>query len=181
MGKHKALLPHGNQQITFLEKVVRTYVDMGIERIVIVVSNDLNELIRAQKIVLPENAFFVVNHFPERGRFFSLMTGLKYLNDDFPVFIQNIDNPFVNPNLLAEMVRVIDEGDVITPVYQGKSGHPVLINPLVCKAIMEDRNPESRIDHVLAKFIRIPVISEGSSILVNINSPGDYTSAFPEM
>ncbi|MFH1118919.1 MAG: NTP transferase domain-containing protein [Bacteroidota bacterium] len=180
MGKHKALLGFGNQGITFLEEITAKYAASGIDRIVVVVSADLNEQIGTAHLRLPEGVILVVNHHPEKGRFFSLREGMKYIEEGSSVFFQNVDNPFVYPDLLNEMAGVAAMGEIIAPVHNSKAGHPILINHRVCKAVKEDLNPETRIDHFLAKFKRIPVITDDCNILVNINSPGDYALVFPE-
>ncbi len=179
MGEHKALLGFGNSGATFLEKITATYADSGIGKVVVVVSGELNEKIGLANLNLSENVHLVVNHHPEKGRFFSLKTGMAYIEEGFSVFLQNVDNPFIYPDLLTAMVRVEEDGEVIMPVCQGKAGHPVLMNHRVCKAVAEECNPEIRIDQFLSKFRRIPVLTDHDDILININTPGDYALAFP--
>jgi len=180
MGKHKALLRFGNQDITFLEKIALSYVEAGIGEVVVVVGRDLYEIVRLNHIVLPVSVRFVVNEHPELGRFYSLATGLKHIQNGNSVFFQSIDNPFVDPDLLSEMTMVLGMGEVVSPVYHGKAGHPVLISHTVCKAVVNKINSGLRIDHFLASFNKIHILTENQNILVNINSPEDYGQAFPE-
>lgn len=180
MGMHKALLRFGKQDITFLEKIALSYLEAGISEVVVVVGRDLDEIVRQNHIELPVNVRFVVNEHPEFGRFYSLATGLNHIQEGNSAFFQSIDNPFVDPDLLAEMSLVLGKGEVVSPVYRGKAGHPVLISHNVSKAVVDKINSGLRIDHFLATFNKIHILTENQNILVNINSPEDYAQAFPE-
>jgi len=178
MGKHKALLPFGDENITFLEKIVSTYSAPDISQIVVVVNQQLFDLIKTNKLYLPENVSVIVNRFPEKGRFYSLQTGLKCIVDGESVFIQNVDNPFVGKAVLDLLLESRDQADVILPAFAGKTGHPVLLSPVVCKSIVSCEDPENRIDHYLKKFSTVKLETNDAKILININTGTDYDNEF---
>ncbi len=178
MGKHKALLPFGDENITFLEKIVRTYSALGISQIVVVVNQQLYDLIEINKLHLPENVSVIVNRHPEKGRFYSLQSGLKCIADDESVFFQNVDNPFVGRAVLDQLLESRDQAGIILPAFAGKTGHPVLLSPVVCKSIVSCEDPENRIDQYLKKFASVKVETNDAKILVNINTGTDYDNEF---
>lgn len=178
MGKHKALLSFGNKNISFLEKIVNTYLEANVNQIVIVVNQELNNLIKRGKANLPENVHIKVNPYPESGRFYSLQTGLKCIDEGESVFFQNVDNPFVSATVLNTLLESGEQADVILPTFAGKTGHPALLSPAVCKSIVICENPENRIDHYLKKFASFKVETNEAKILININTGSDYDHEF---
>ncbi len=178
MGIHKVLLPFGDEDVTFLEKIVASYASAGIHQVIIVVNSSLYELIKAGTPALPEEVKLIVNPNPERGRFSSLQTGLGSVGAGSHVFIQNADNPFTEPELLLKMIENRAKAGVILPCFCGKAGHPVLINPFICRSILSCNNPESRLDYFLRDFPSFFVESDNDRILININTHADYSKVF---
>jgi len=173
MGKHKAFLKFDNES-NFLQKTAEVYCKAGIEQVIVVVNSELFELISQSNLVLSEQVKLVVNDKPELGRFYSLQTGLKLIRAGNSCFFQNIDNPFISRELLHELINHKAEAEVIIPVVQKQSGHPVLIKPLVVQKINESRNYEVRIDVFLKQFIEKKIETQDQKILININSEEDY-------
>lgn len=95
------------------------------------------------------------------------------------VFVQNVDNPFVDVNLLISMLSLIDEADVVVPSFSGRSGHPVLINQLVCKAAIDLADINVRLDVFFKSFGRAHMEADHDRIFVNVNTPDDYKRLFP--
>lgn len=181
MGMHKALLGFGDEQVTFLEKITKAYAKAGIAQTIVVVNNDLHKSIIADQPGpdLPGNVRIVINARPELGRFNSLLIGMGFVKAGSHVFFQNVDNPFVDLLLLKEMIAQKDRAEVVVPMFSGVTGHPVLIGPLLCKAMAGCDDPEMRIDQFLKKFSFFEVESSDRSILVNINTLSDYNNEFP--
>ncbi len=178
MGRHKALLPFGDQKICFLEKLIHAYTESGIDKIVVVVNEELQGLINEHNLKLPDNVLVVVNLHPELGRFHSLKTGLKYITKESFVFIQNADNPFIDSAILGKMIDARDQAGTVVPVSCGKAGHPVLIPPDVCESITRSESLETRIDSFLKDFPSSKIEVNDPGILVNINTQEDYRKVF---
>jgi molybdenum cofactor cytidylyltransferase len=176
MGGHKALLKFDSQR-TFLQKITETYLLAGIEQVIVVVNSELFKLIQESSLSLYEQVKLVINDKPGLGRFYSLQTGIKQLKPGNSCFIQNIDNPFTSEALLRELIIHKDEADVILPTFQKKSGHPVLINPLVIREIYAGIDYEIRIDAFLKQFTEKRIETQDHRILLNINSKEDYLNA----
>jgi len=178
MGMHKALLPFGKQNLTFLEKITESYSSAGIHQVIVVVNSSLYKTLNSVTLAFPDKVKLVVNRYPEKGRFFSLQTGLYFVGAGSYVFIQNADNPFVEPDVLRNMIEKREEAAVVVPVFSGKAGHPVLLNPIVCESIKTSKSPDCRLDFFLRDFSSCAVESDNNRILVNINTPSDYKREF---
>ncbi|MCD4735244.1 MAG: NTP transferase domain-containing protein [Bacteroidales bacterium] len=172
MGKPKIALQFSEED-TFIDHIIKVYQKFGVHKIILVV-NDL----AVQNISRDEDQLiFVVNPYPEFGRFYSIRLGLKELGPS-PVFIQNVDNPFVNPGLLMMLEAGIKDGDFSTPVYKSHGGHPVLVSGRIVPKLINDFNKDDRFDEVLKLFDRRIVNVNDPYITVNINTPEDYEEYF---
>jgi len=178
MGCHKALLPY-DEDTNFIQKIAGVYLKSEFEQVVVVVSNELNEILFStpQPLLLSENITFVINDKPELGRFYSLQTGIKLIPPGNFCFFQNIDNPFTSVELLDTLIQQKELADVIIPVSGNNSGHPVVISPSVTAAILTQSDPEIRIDDFLKKFNVLLAETGDNRILTNINLPSEYRAA----
>jgi len=176
MGQPKALLRFRNDEL-FIQKIIRTYIESGVKQIIVVVNIELFNLIRELLQPLSDNVEVIVNQFPERGRFFSLQLGVQNLKSGNYCFFQNIDNPFTSAEVLNLLNQFKKGADVILPVFQSKSGHPVLINPAVVQKIIVQSDTSIRIDQFLKSFAFKKIEIDENRILTNINSPEDFTEA----
>ncbi len=176
MGMHKALLEF-DKKTTFIEQITDTYLKAGLSLVVVVVSKELYQRLEEVKPDLSEKVLLVINPKPELGRFCSLQTGIQTIKPGNYCFFQNIDNPFTTENILHDLFAFRKEANVIIPVSQGKSGHPVLINSQVVKEVGTTRLDDIRIDNFLRTFTIKRAEIADNRILININSPGDYVNA----
>jgi len=175
MGTHKALLKFDSER-NFLQKITETYSLAGIEQVIVVVNSELFKLIKKSDLTLSKKVLLVMNGKPELGRFYSLQTGIKHLKTGNYCFFQNIDNPFTSEELLSEMIIHNNKSDVIVPVFQNRAGHPVLISPVVAQEILNAPDLGLRINLFLKRFEIDKVKISDHTILLNINSPEDYTN-----
>lgn len=176
MGESKALLKF-DEQTTFIQQITETYIRAGIQQVVVVVNTLLFDTIREREIFIFKEIQLVINNYPERGRFYSLQTGVQHLIQGNFCFFQNIDNPFTSDECLLSLIKFKDNADVIIPAFRGKSGHPVLFSPLIAKEIMKTNSLDQRIDQFLTIFKVMKVETSDSNILANINSQEDYRAA----
>ena len=173
MGTPKAMLEF-RKGINFLEACLQAFRDFGCAEVVVVVNAQLYERLQSNEVSQPENAHFILNNHPERGRFFSLQCGLKALSAEMNTFFHNVDNPFITPEVLKALISREKTADVICPVYQGKRGHPVLITGKVVSDIISERNYDWNLRDYLDRYHNESVQVTYPNILVNINTPEDY-------
>ena len=128
MGRPKALLPIDGQ--TFIERIVGALKRGGLERIVVVLGFDAEEM-RKEIEHLPVE--IVVNPAYQRGQLSSLQSALRHLagatNCD-GVMVHLVDHPYVDAKLIDLMLRRFSETKslIVVPRHQGKRGHPVIFS-----------------------------------------------------
>jgi molybdenum cofactor cytidylyltransferase len=159
---------------------VRSFDDFACTKIIAVLNNRGYELLNESSMMLPPNFRAVINQHPEKGRFFSLQTGLALLgNEDF-VFVHNADNPFVSSEVLAVLLENIHSSNFIYPTYKGKGGHPLLISRGTAVAIAAEHNSGVSLKDFLKKFHGSAIEIDFPEMLVNINTQEDYRKYFAE-
>jgi len=172
MGRPKYDLPFSESE-TFLEHILHIYRRFKVKEIILVVNDSFDSGTFQQddkvKIVINDNLDF--------GRFYSIQLGLQELTGQ-NVYIQNIDNPFVNLGLLMNMKYELTDTEFVVPVYEEKAGHPVLISSSIVDSLKNDFNNDDRFNEVLRSFKRKEVIVSDPYISVNINTPEDYNKYF---
>ena len=130
MGRAKALLPLGGGE-TFLTRIVGTFLDAGVDDVVIVVGHERDEIVQTFAASgLP--ARFAVNADYDRGQLSSLLAGIAVV--DRPgvsaVLMTLVDVPFVSA---ATVRAVVDHyrrtrAAVVRPTSGARHGHPLLID-----------------------------------------------------
>ncbi|MEI7663815.1 MAG: NTP transferase domain-containing protein [Bacteroidota bacterium] len=167
MGRDKALLPFGDG-LNFASHLVKSFSQYGCHPMVVVVNEKFDASLLGTK-----NHCLVVNRHLEKGRAWSVRLGLEQIPRGQACFIQNIDNPFVNPGLLGKLLKSAIPDGYSVPVYNSRGGHPILLGYKVVEFI---RRQSELIDFrgVLQHFIRVEVQFPDERILWNINTPDDY-------
>lgn len=177
MGKKKPLLRFNNE-LTFLEKIVSVYKSWGVEKPVVVVNRDVLFKINQLKSQWLEDCKFVLNQHIGYGRFYSIKLGLQNIMKNLPVFIHNVDNPFVNHCVLQLLFNQLGKGDFAVPVYKGKGGHPVLLSEKVITDIIAEKKHDLNFRDFLKGYSRQEVEVDDETVLVNINTVEEYGMYF---
>ena len=172
--KFKLMMPEG---ISFLEHIVRQYLDVGCEQIILVVNaEDSHFLTNGTGSKLDYQ--IVINEHPESGRLFSLQKGMNTTGGKGFFFFQNIDNPFASPNLLNALYEKRQKADLIKPVYNGKGGHPVLISEKIARELLQLNDRTISLRDFLAPYPTLRLETEDKNILVNINTREDLEKLY---
>jgi molybdenum cofactor cytidylyltransferase len=137
MGRAKATLPAGDDD-TFLTRIVRTFLDAGVDDVIVVVGHDAQAIVASfLESGLP--ARFVVNRDYDRGQLSSLLAGLNAI--DRPgvsaVLVTLVDVPLVSA---ATVRAVVDSyrwtrAPIVRPTSGDRHGHPLLIDRSVFGAL----------------------------------------------
>jgi len=167
MGSDKAQLPAGNG-FSFAGKLVKGFSEFGVHPIVVVVNKniDLSELNPLQIIT-------TLNEHLEKGRSWSILLGMKDVPGDCSCFLQNIDNPYIENELLDLLLDSVKPDSYAVPVYQGRGGHPVLLGGQIVN-YLKNLNDLPDFKEVLKLYKRIETPYYNERILLNINTPEDY-------
>jgi len=128
MGRPKALLPIDGQ--TFIERIVAALKQGGLERIIVVLGFNAEEM-RHKIDHLPVE--IAVNPDYKQGQLSSLQTAIRYLESDQNcdgMMVHLVDHPYIDAKLVREMLRRVNEAknSIVVPRHQGKRGHPVIFS-----------------------------------------------------
>ncbi len=173
MGMAKCLLLSASQK-TFIEAIVEGYSQFGCSQIVVVIGEENASKLSTE---LPDfccRISFVINDNPSWGRFYSLKAGLSKCIPNSPVFVHNIDNPFVCSDVLDCLLRSLSSNDFVYPEHKGRGGHPVLLGSLVCQSIINFNENDVSLKEYLNKFKGKGVEVEEAGVKLNINTLTDY-------
>ena len=169
-------LPFDKDQ-TFIEKLIDSYISFGCQQIIIVTNEECLTELKARKMIFSGLVKIIVNDKPGLGRFRSIKLGLEQLASGLSCMIQNIDNPFVNHEVLEALSISSEPGNVVIPLCNNYSGHPVLIGAEVWPLLLMMNN-HTNLSEELKKFITIKKNVNNPNILININEPEDYRKYF---
>jgi molybdenum cofactor cytidylyltransferase len=125
MGKFKPLLPFGNQ--TVIESCVNNLRAAKVAEIVVILGHRA-EALREQLSSAPVT--FVTNPNPDSEMSASIVLGVDALTDIArAVLITPVDHPAIHPETIGLLMEKWRGGaKLIQPEFQGKGGHPVLID-----------------------------------------------------
>jgi molybdenum cofactor cytidylyltransferase len=167
-----------NSKHSFLEHIAHEYHDLGCKEIIIVINESGNSLIKENVPDFPENVKIIVNKHPEWDRFYSVKTGLQSLSKNLPVFIVNVDNPFVNSEVAYALLNEKINADYVHPTYMGKGGHPVLLFQKIIMDIVNEKQNQLNFREYLNKYSKKTVEVDDENSLININTQEEYKHYF---
>jgi molybdenum cofactor cytidylyltransferase len=130
MGRAKATLPLDARD-TFLSRIVRSFLDAGVDDVVVVVGHDAEAIVQSWP-ASGLRARFAYNPHYDRGQLSSLIAGLALV--DRPgvsaVLMTLVDVPLVSP---ATVRAVLDRyrqtrAPIVRPTSGSRHGHPLLID-----------------------------------------------------
>lgn len=168
MGLPKALLEIGGARLSLLQR--KLLINAGCGSVATVIGSEA----RRVKDGLVNFPGIVENSDFKDGQFSSLVMGLKSVDpkrwavvlpvDVFPVKVQTI-------KFLME--RAVPPFEAVSPVYNGRSGHPVIISPGLCALIRAMPPASSRLDIVLRSCVRAYANVDDKAVTSNLNRPED--------
>jgi molybdenum cofactor cytidylyltransferase len=177
MGRTKALLPVAGGD-TFITHIIRSFVEAGVDDIVVVLGHDpapvAAALVESQ---LP--ARVVVNREYESGQLSSVQKGLEAI--DRPgvdaMLLTLVDVPLTSPATIRAVIeRYRATGaPVVRPVSDSRHGHPVLIDRRLFAEVRE-ADPNCGVKPIVRSHASaagdVQVEDEGA--FLDVDTPGDY-------
>jgi CTP:molybdopterin cytidylyltransferase MocA len=180
MGIPKFMLRHADGQ-TFLQKLVSEFLFFGCRQVVAVLNANGCLNLFHQTINLPVEMRLVENSHPEWGRLYSLKLAVDRATPAEHLFISNIDNPFMNVELLESLYQYAEQADYIMPEYQGRGGHPILISRKVAEDIRALTSYSGHLKEFLMRYSNVRVEVNNHLVLANINTMDDYQKYFGDL
>ena len=159
MGRFKPLLPFGNQ--TVIESCVSNLRTANVAEIVVVLGHSA-EAVREQ--LSAASVAFVTNPNPDSEMSASIGLGVNALTDVArAVLITPVDHPAIHPDTIELLMEKWRGGaKLIQPEFQGKGGHPVLIDLSYrdeLKRLDSDAGLRGFFNKHRADVLRLPVAS----------------------
>jgi len=126
-GGKKLLVPIDGEPL--LDRTISALLNGGVDQIIVVVPPDAEDLKRDVNAFSDPRVWPVVNPDPSRGMFSSLQAGMAEAEGDALVVLP-ADMPFVESGTVAILLDVFaSRPAIVSPRYQGKRGHPVILPP----------------------------------------------------
>jgi CTP:molybdopterin cytidylyltransferase MocA len=176
MKELKAFLPD-KEKVTFIEKILSTYSDWGCSEIVVVTNKEACDRMNNAGII-PSNVKMVINEHLEFERFYSVKLGLGAIHTSSFCFIQNVDNPFIDSQILDLLYEHRSNEKYVSPVFENKGGHPVLLNRQNINQICNWNENSTNFKEVLDTMECVKVGMADDRVLININNLEDYKRFF---
>ncbi len=181
MGQLKALLPW--QGDTLLGCQVSSLLQAGISQVVVVLGHKrdrLLPLLEGQDRVFP-----VFNPDYQAGKTTSIKTGLRARQaaDAQTLVLLNVDQPRTSETISALLSRHQSSDCLITiPVFQGKGGHPIILDCSLLPELLEIAEASQGIRAVVRKhkerMQRVEI--DTSEVLWDLNTPEQYQAAITQ-
>ncbi len=176
MGRTKALLPVGND--CFATRLVRTFADAGIGRVVVVCADDI-ATIRRRLSACGLPAEIVANPQRDEGQLSSLRVGLAALAAPEPeaIAVSPVDMPLVS----VETIRTLldrwrhSRAPVVRPARAGRHGHPVIFDRAVFGELREaEVRAGARVVIRAHATEAVDVAVDDEGAFQDIDTPEDY-------
>jgi molybdenum cofactor cytidylyltransferase len=174
MGSPKATLTYRGR--TFLELIAQRLRETDIERLVVVLGHQAEDIQRQIEI---EPAQVVFNPDYRAGQTSSLQAGLRSLIADEPeaVLLCLVDHPAVSAETVRTIVATLRQSGapVVIPTYHGRRGHPVLIGRQLFDELLQlayDAGADSVVRRYRPATQFVEVEDEG--IVTDVDDPESY-------
>ena len=173
-GGKKLLTPVDGEPL--LDRTISALLNGGVDQIIVVVAPDADELKHDVNAFSDPRVWPVVNPDPSRGMFSSLQTGMAEAEGDALVVLP-ADMPFVQSGTVAILLDVFaSRPAVVSPRYQGKRGHPVILPPSLRDEIRA-AEPAITLHDILKKHpdLRVDVDVQDRGVVRDVDRVSDLT------
>lgn len=174
MNSYKPLLKFDEDR-NFIEKIIDEFAEFGCKQVVVVVNEEI--FLSEWNKTLSERApgvSIILNDKLHLERYYSVKSGLKELEACDFCFIHNCDNPFIDQKILSAVFEKRIPDGYVSPVYNQKGGHPVLVSEPIINLIAESSEDDSNLREILSLFHCRKVNFDSEVILRNINTKKEY-------
>jgi molybdenum cofactor cytidylyltransferase len=168
MGSPKALLPYKGKNF------INTLIDVFAlcEQTVVVLGYDADRVHAG----ITSAATIIVNPHPERGQLSSLQCGLTAVPQAEAVFFTPVDYPAISSGTVQQLLP--HAGAFAMPQYEGRRGHPVLINRPLIEEILACQTSAR---DVIRAHTPVYVQVDDPGILEDVDDPAAYVRLTQEV
>ena len=178
LGRDKAVEPLAGQPL--IGRVLSMLSDVTDTSVVVV-----NDEARGAEHPLPKDVAVTVDAYPDSGSLGGIFTGLQAASADWALVVA-CDMPFLNPTLLARMLELRSDHDVIAPVLDGRPEPTHALYSKACLPHMEARLQQGKLkitgfyENVRVRYItedEVDLLDPGRLSFFNVNTQDDLDRA----
>ena len=181
MGQNKLLMKWGN--MTVIEKVIQTIQDSGIEGVILVTSNELQDAIYELRFTNYDLRITINQTYHEMLS--SLQLGLQNQKAACEATIICLGD---QPQIESRSVRAVCEAyqksksNLVVPSYQNRRGHPWLVAKPLWNEILNMKENQTPRDFLNAHANEIEYVNvDTHTILQDLDTPEDYLKYKPNV
>jgi molybdenum cofactor cytidylyltransferase len=169
MGENKPLLEIGGRRV--IELIISSF-DGIADELIVVLGHKPESVVPVLKKL---GARWVVNKNYIEGMASSFKKGLNELKHCDAVFLALGDQPFVDRYFLLKAVDAWKSGaKIVSPVYEGKKGHPVLFDKSLFDEILSLKKQEMVRDVIHRHADAHRLVEAGKWAVVDLDTPEDF-------
>ncbi len=173
MGSPKMLLPYND--LTIIEQVIRNLLDSNVDRVVVVVGADREEIM---KVTRRCDVFHCYNENYKTGMLSSVKCGFYSLPEGcLAALIMPGDQPMTGPGEINRVITTFAESDrgLVMAAHNGRRGHPLIVDMKYAEEVLALSDDEG----LRALSVRHPgdVLeseTDDPSVLRDIDTQEDY-------
>jgi molybdenum cofactor cytidylyltransferase len=159
LGFNKLTLKINGESV--IRKSVLPFISAGIGKVFIVTgiqSQDINEEFTGYDVEFIENRNYTL------GMSTSVKASLPFITDEEGVFFHLGDKPFLEKEMIYRMMNIYreDRRKIIVPVFDGKKGHPVLMDVGLYSAEMRFLKGDKGLREIIDKHAADVIFIEGN-------------------
>lgn len=158
-----------------LERTVSCLLNAGVDAVVVVLGPDADRLKAEVPALSGRRVQVTLNEDPSRGMFSSLQVGLGRADGD-PILVVPGDMPFIHSGTVATLLSAYRRTPtmIVSPRYEGKRGHPVLLPPDLRTEIL-DADPLGNLHLILRAHPdrRLDVDVADRGVVRDVDTVGD--------
>jgi molybdenum cofactor cytidylyltransferase len=175
MGQNKLLLRLNGERL--IDNILDALAAASVDEQVIVLGHKAEEVMEAIKPRL-NRVTITVNRDYEQGMTSSFQKGLRLLSCVDGVFLVLGDEPIFDPKLLRLMIGQMEKSGgevlIVSPVHEGKKGHPLLFHSRLFEEILNLKSSQTIRDVVHYHADKLVAVEAPQWTVMDIDTPEDY-------
>ena len=159
----------------FLNRIVKNLHLSGITNITIVIRKEEIQWVTENF----KNLEIIVNENPEKGMSHSIELGFSKMSKYDGIIVFPVDHPYVKTDTVTSLINKFseDSNSIIKPVYEKKSGHPIIVPKDFVSDYKEFEGLNMNEKIISSSIKSNSILTNDFGILKNINRKNDLPNS----